>query len=112
MLLLGLLLVVGAIPLMLRKVPPNWAYGLRVPATYADRWVWYEANAKSRRDLFILGVVMVVTALALEYLVEVAEAARTAAFFLLFGCLVVVAVVGWVRASRLLRRRRREQTAP
>src|SRR5947207_1742144 len=51
----GLLLMGLSLPLMLRRVKPNYLYGLRVPATFADESVWYEANARSARDLFALG---------------------------------------------------------
>lgn len=43
----GLLLVALGTPLVRRRIRPNWVYGVRVPATLADEWVWYEANAKS-----------------------------------------------------------------
>lgn len=46
-----------------RRVTPNALYGLRVPAAFADEWVWYEANAQSRRDLRRLGVLVVVLAM-------------------------------------------------
>jgi hypothetical protein len=44
-------------PLMLRRVPPNCIYGVRVKATYADEWVWYEANAAGGRDALCYGIV-------------------------------------------------------
>jgi hypothetical protein len=37
----GSLFVALGIPLMRRRVPPNGAYGLRVPATCADEQAWY-----------------------------------------------------------------------
>ena len=43
---LSVLLVLVSLPLLFRRIPPNAFYGLRVPATYADEWVWYEANAR------------------------------------------------------------------
>jgi len=55
---IGLLFAALAIPMILRRVPPNRIYGLRVPATFADERVWYEANAKSGWDLVILGVAL------------------------------------------------------
>ena len=47
----GIVLILIALPLLFRWVGPNRMYGLRVPATFADEWVWYEANAKSARDM-------------------------------------------------------------
>jgi len=55
---MGLLFAGLGIPMMLRRVPPNRLYGLRVPATYADEHVWYEANAESGRDLVVFGLAL------------------------------------------------------
>ena len=60
---MALLLMGLSLPLMFRRVKPNYFYGLRVPATFADEFVWYEANARSGRDLFTLGLVELVFAL-------------------------------------------------
>jgi hypothetical protein len=59
---MGLLLAALAIPLIRRRVKPNRLHGLWVPATIADEWVWYEANARSGRDLLILALVQVAIA--------------------------------------------------
>ena len=39
------LLILVALPLALRKVPRNVAYGFRTRATMADDGIWCEANA-------------------------------------------------------------------
>jgi uncharacterized membrane protein len=59
----GALMCVLAVPLMRRRIKPNGLYGLRVPATFADEWVWYEANARSGRELFALGFCEIILAL-------------------------------------------------
>ena len=51
----GILLIIVGIPLMLRKVPPNWAYGVCIKATMHDEAVWYAVNARAGRDLVIVG---------------------------------------------------------
>jgi len=61
----SLVMISIAIPLLLRRVPPNALYGLRVPATFADEWVWYEANARSGRDLLALGAVLMALTIAI-----------------------------------------------
>jgi len=102
----SLLFVALAIPLMRRRVPPNSLYGLRVPATFADESVWYEANARSGRDLFLLGAALLVVAVLMP------AAGIDEAVYLLVWCslavagCVIMAVVGWRRADRLLRERR------
>jgi hypothetical protein len=38
-------LIVISVPLILKAVPPNGAYGFRVAATQSDPAIWYPANA-------------------------------------------------------------------
>ena len=66
--LVGLLTIALAIPRALRKGPPNGLYGLRVSATLADRGVWYEANARSGRELIVVGCAFVCVAWSLSRL--------------------------------------------
>jgi uncharacterized membrane protein len=91
-----------------RRVRPNRWYGLRVPATFADEQVWYDANAVAGRDMMVLGAVMVVVALALTRVpgLSLSAYAGVCAGILGVGSLVL-AVRGWRLANRLLRERRR-----
>ena len=54
-----------ALPLMLRKVPRNFVYGFRTPATLGDDRIWYEANAHFGRRLVLACVVSAGAILAL-----------------------------------------------
>ena len=45
------LLVLVAVPLALRKIPRNVAYGFRTRATMANDEIWYQANAHFGRGL-------------------------------------------------------------
>lgn len=103
----GALMIALAIPLMRRRVKPNSLYGLRIPATFADDWVWYEANARSGRDLLILGCVLAATALVLFLIPGVTAdlLAGISAAVAVVGA-VTCAVAGWRRANRLLESRR------
>lgn len=108
----GLFLVVGAlfialsVPLMRRRVKPNRFYGLRVGATFADEWVWYEGNSKSGRDLFVLGVGISLMALALPLVPGMTSGREAALLAGLSGVgAVAMAVIGVRRANRLLRNR-------
>lgn len=98
----GLLFVGLAIPMIRRQVPPNALYGLRVPATFADEDVWYEANRRSGWDLLWLGAALTILALLLPLLgvdqLTYAGVWGAAAV----GGVLVLAVVGWRRANRLL----------
>lgn len=58
----SLLFMALAIPMMARRVRPNWWYGLRTIHTLRDDRVWYEANARSGRALFVLASFLFVLA--------------------------------------------------
>ena len=106
---LSVMLVLVSIPLLLRRIPPNAFYGLRVPATYADEWVWYEANALAGRDMVALGVLLTVLALVLPVFgLEGGTPSMVWAAVAGVGSLVMT-LVAWRRANRLLRTRRQDQ---
>ena len=104
---LGVLFLILGWPLARGRVPPNRWYGLRVPATFADEWIWYEANRVTGRDMMALGVVVALVALLLPGLVRLQENeyAGISATVLGIGALLS-AVRGWRLANRLLRPRR------
>jgi hypothetical protein len=52
----GPLLLLLAIPLWFRRVPPNALYGVRTRATLADETLWYDVNASCGRDLAVASV--------------------------------------------------------
>jgi uncharacterized membrane protein len=102
---IGVLLIGLGWPLARRRVGPNRWYGLRLPATFADERVWYEANAVAGRDMMLVGSVVGGVALVLplagfgENLVAVACAA-----LLTVGSLGAT-LRGWRLANRLIQQR-------
>ncbi|MFL5331611.1 MAG: SdpI family protein, partial [Geminicoccaceae bacterium] len=97
----GVLLLALGVPLALRRVRPNRWYGLRVPATFADEEVWYEANALAGRDLIVLGLAEMAAALLLPRITRLrpdAYAGACAALLAVGG--LVVTVRGWRAANR------------
>jgi len=102
----GLVSVVVGLPLARRSVRPNRWYGLRVPATFADEHVWYEANAVAGRDLMLLGAVLLLVALGLPRVATISRAAYavTCTIVLVIGS-TICTVRGWRLANRLLRER-------
>jgi uncharacterized membrane protein len=103
----GLLLALLGWPLAARRIGPNRWYGLRVPATFADTQVWYDANALAGRDIMALGIVVLLVSLLLPLVVNLPEAAyRGVCAALLGGGALVMTVRGWRAANRLLRERR------
>lgn len=104
---LGLLLIALGWPMAARRVRPNRWYGLRVPATFADEQVWYEANAVAGRDMMVLGSTIVVAAVVLPRVVTLSSSTYGGICAGLLGVgSLVLAVRGWRLANRLLRERR------
>ena len=103
----GLILIVLGWPMAARRIGPNRWYGLRVPATFADERVWYEANAATGRDMMVLGAVLVVFALVLPHVADLpVELHAMACAVLLAAGAAIATVRGWRLANRLLRERR------
>ena len=61
----GPLLVLLALPLWGRRVPPNRFYGVRTRTTLSDEALWYEVNARSGRDLAIAATLYTVASLVI-----------------------------------------------
>jgi uncharacterized membrane protein len=105
--LLGLLFIALGWPMATRRVPPNRWYGLRVPATFADKTVWYDANAVTGRDMVGLGIVLAVVALLLPRIVSLDSTIYTLVCALVLGVgSLIFSLRGWRLANRLLRERR------
>ena len=100
----GALYIGLAIPLMRRRIPPNGLYGLRVPATFADESVWYDANARAARHLAILGGIQIVLALTAPLFDSDSTYVAVNIAVLLSGT-IAMAIEGWSHANRLLRER-------
>jgi uncharacterized membrane protein len=103
----GILNIGLALPLMRRRVKPNRLYGLRVPATLADEWVWYEANALCGRDMVYVAGFELCFVVVLALVPGVSETAYAVSNAIVFLSLTIgMAAIGWLRANRLLRQRR------
>ena len=68
LLLTAVLLIVFALPLWLRMVPPNHFYGVRTRAALGDEQRWYAINASAGFDMLVSGVVLLAGILLLEHL--------------------------------------------
>jgi uncharacterized membrane protein len=53
-------IAVIAVPLILRRVPPNSLYGFRTPRTLADRNLWFRVNHFAGWALLIASIVSAV----------------------------------------------------
>ena len=60
----GALLVVFSVPLVLRWVPMNRAYGIRVAEAFSSEARWYDINAYGGRIFLVYGFLLIGFALA------------------------------------------------
>lgn len=63
----GLLLAFISLPLIAGKIPPNYLYGFRIPATLEDPELWYPVNRFAARRLFVTGLVLILAAIVLNF---------------------------------------------
>jgi len=90
LMLFGLLLVVLGIPLMLKWVPQNPVYGVRIAKTFASRDIWYAANRSAGLNVAIAGIAIAVAALVVPRVVpDYSLGARV----LIIGAIAIAAVV-------------------
>ena len=104
----GLLLFGLGWPLARRRIRPNRWYGLRLPATFADDRVWYEANAVAGRDMMAVGAAVGLTGLLLP-------AAGLHPTLVAVGCAAILTVgslASTLRAWRLANRLYRLYVTP
>ena len=64
---IGALMIVLAVPMILKKVKPNVWYGFRTRKTLSDERVWYAANQYAGKALLLAGGVIVVGAVVLYW---------------------------------------------
>jgi len=96
LLLSAVLLILFAVPLWMRMVPPNRFYGIRTRATLGDEQRWYAVNASAGFDLLLSGIVLLAGILVIEHLGATwpSEFRNLAAAALLVVLLVRVSVRG------------------
>jgi uncharacterized membrane protein len=64
---IGLVIAGLAIPLILRRVPPNNFYGFRVPQTLNNPTIWYQANAVAGYFLLASGIILILAAIGIRF---------------------------------------------
>jgi hypothetical protein len=96
LLLSAVLLILFAVPLWMRMVPPNRFYGIRTHATLGDEQRWYAVNASAGRDLLLSGILLLAGILVIERLGATwpPELRNLASAALLVALLVRVSVRG------------------
>jgi uncharacterized membrane protein len=104
----GIAIIAAAIPLYLRRIPPNMFYGVRFSWTLDDEHVWYEINERGGRDFILLGA-LYLAVLTVSFMFgrtwSIAFRVLAPMAVLAVG-LVIDAVILGVAASRLAAERR------
>jgi uncharacterized membrane protein len=83
----------------MQHIGPNRFYGVRTPATYADRRVWRDANRQSGKGLIGLGIFVIVVSLLL--MVVPGDRWPLALAALLLGTLSWAIASVWYASQRL-----------
>jgi uncharacterized membrane protein len=63
----GLLLAGISVPLIQRRIKPNWWYGFRVQRTLSDPNRWYDVNAYAGKRLLASGLITALAAIVLYF---------------------------------------------
>lgn len=93
----GLLMIGLAIPMIRGNVTPNHWYGFRVKRTVEDPQIWYPANTYAGKLMVVYGVVLVLAAIVLPFVLP-DLAADTLAWIMvaiLLGGLPIVVLLSW-----------------
>lgn len=83
-----------SLPLIKRKIPPNWWYGFRTTATVHDPSLWYSTNQYAGRYLLLSSTIQAATAVGLILLrdrLSPASAASIALAVLLLTSALLIA---------------------
>lgn len=65
-----------AIPLILKKIPPNEIYGFRTARSLSDEKVWYAANYFSGWTLLIAGIISLIAIIILHFYPQLIQDTR------------------------------------
>jgi uncharacterized membrane protein len=89
----GLLLVGISIPLIQRRIKPNYWYGFRTKRTLSDPAVWYDVNAYAGKRLLVCGFITAIAAIALYFVpgLTIDGYALGMAFFALMPLVITLA---------------------
>jgi len=96
----GLILILLALPLILRRVPPNPVYGFRIQWTRDDPDLWYSFNAHIGKRLAFVGACSLIGSIVLVFVPGITLLAY------IIVCLVIFLVslgIGVVQSIRFLR---------
>ncbi len=89
----GLLIILIAIPLILRRIPPNGFYGVRVPKTLNNPDIWYPVNHFCGWTLLWSGIIASIVSVALFFVTEFAVEAYSNICAIVVCSLLVISCI-------------------
>lgn len=102
----GLVMVLGSIPFLLKKIPPNRLAGFRIRATLQDPSLWYSANVYVAKYLLATGVILTLLPVLIHFFGGKSER--------YFAGLAVIALLGvilaFVQGVRFVGKNKRERS--
>ena len=101
----GVLLAAVSLPLVLRRIPMNHFYGVRVAAAFTSEARWYDINAYGGRLLFVYGVLVAL----LGVLARDLAPEKSSPWFLAFAVGPLVLTLGLLPPILTYARRRARQ---
>lgn len=96
----GLVLIGISIPLIQRRIKPNYWYGFRTRRTLSDPVLWYDVNAYAGKRFLVSGIISTIAAIVL-YFIPGLTVDGYALGLLFFG--VVPVTIGLAQSFRYLR---------
>jgi hypothetical protein len=64
----GLLLIGISVPLIQRRIKPNYWYSFRTKRTLSNPQIWYDVNTYAGKRLLISGVITIIAAIMLYFI--------------------------------------------
>ena len=106
---LAVIFIAVGIPLILRKVPPNYWYGWRTPSTLKDPDIWYPVNKLTGVWMVVIGSVLGVVASAGYAGILDRELAGRICLGILLGGIAAMCIECFVTERRLVKQKRDKQ---
>jgi uncharacterized membrane protein len=98
----GLILIALAVPLVLRKIPPNPLYGFRIEWTREDPELWYSVNAYTGKWLVFVGACSVIGAIVLAFIPGINLVEYAFGCLAVFGAPFILALIQSIRFLRMM----------
>jgi len=97
---IGLILIILSLPLLYKKIRPNYFYGFRMKKTLENKEIWYKANQFMSKDMLIAGFIILITSFIFFFI----ETSITN--LIIFELIILITSVNWViiRAFLYLKR--------